>query len=524
MKKLIVIALAIVMVLSLAACTTESPSPSASVEPTTSTVPESPSPSEPAAQKVVTGFFPEFWGNYPSEDQLFIQKLQENTGIDLQLDVCLPGEDYNSRVLLALMANDQHDIIWCIGLAWQYFQSGSLLDITDVIADKIPNLQKIMDTYTGVDKDLKDDNGRVYIIPNVHQENIAGTVYSINGDLLEEHNKTMPETWDEVYNLMKEMKQAGVEYPVWQFMGLNWWSGLWNAFGTSGYEGHEWYLDGTEMKYGPYSDAAKYKEIFNFASKFYTDGLISPKADETINCWGGDEWNDYLKSGDVMFYSAWWDEYQSTGPNGAIGVNYLSTPVLYGPDGKSYHNIECCIESYGAMGVRGKNHEALYELLNYIYSEEGSNLYDWGVEGVTYEVDANGNKKYLDSLKSDPEVPLSTKLKDYGMTIFHFPLARTGENIKEMQNEQSVLWKASLKERATIRGGTPRLDSTVEESVKYDPTWQAVYGVVSPVIKEFLKGDRSADSYDAIVTQMEEAGVKDCIEIQNARLARYLAR
>lgn len=33
----------------------------------------------------------------------------------------------------------------------------------------------------------------------------------------------------------------------------------------------------------------------------------------------------------------------------------------------------------------------------------GRNLANWGVEGVTYEVDANGNKQYTDLIVNNPE-------------------------------------------------------------------------------------------------------------------------
>src|SRR5699024_2027593 len=88
------------------------------------------------------------------------------------------------------------------------------------------------------------------------------------------------------------------------------------------------------------------------------------------------------------------------------GDKFIGMPALEGPNGdKIFTKLGSPLANMGGFVVTSDNkyQEATVRWMDYFYGEEGAKLFFMGVEGVTYEVNADGDPEYLDEIENNPE-------------------------------------------------------------------------------------------------------------------------
>lgn len=150
---------------------------------------------------------------YPiKNDWLFWSELTKRTNVTLQPNV-VPLSDYENKRSLLIGAGDAPMIIpkTYPGQETPFVASGSVLPVSDYL-DLMPNFkEKIAKWNLQPDLDtLRQADGRFYLLPGLHEDYWTDYTLIVRSDILDKLGLEIPQTWDDVHNMLKAMKE---EYP-----------------------------------------------------------------------------------------------------------------------------------------------------------------------------------------------------------------------------------------------------------------------------------------------------------------------
>ena len=154
--------------------------------------------------------------------------------------------------------------------------------------------------------------------------------------------------------------------------------------------------------------------------------------------------------------------------------------------------------------------------LDWLYSEPGVTLTNWGIEGVSYEVDENGNKKFIKEFL-DEQISLTLAgLRQPGLS---------GIRLNDA-------WMASLSEEdaASLEMGLEYVNKnpaqhliryTEDEQIIYDTYALSCYNYANAQWVKFLLGQRDLAEFDQVMGELKaKYHYDELMEIHKAALAR----
>ena len=188
------------------------------------------------------------------------------------------------------------------------------------------------------------------------------------------------------------------------------------------------------------------------------------------------------------------------------------------------------------------NFLATLQFLDWIlYSEEGREFAQWGVEGVTFGRDAEGNRIYLDDINGNGGAflnPNFASIEDEALRAEAVaagrPLNATfgfqdgvwmntwgGSNdlVQSVMPAEQRAWVAAMADAKDIIPASPAapLDELTAETVNMINT--NINDIVHARVAEFILGTRSMDQWDAFRAEIEGMGIMTSVDALNASLA-----
>jgi len=162
--------------------------------------------------------------------------------------------------------------------------------------------------------------------------------------------------------------------------------------------------------------------------------------------------------------------------------------------------------------------------LNYGWTEAGKMYWNFGEEGESYTVDAEGNVAYTDLVLND-EAGLTDAIKKYSATATSAPVIQMEALVKLKNSKQAAdavnLW---IKNTVASEYRLPSLIRTVGESDIYSTKYTPIETYINQEVVKFFVGDRDFSEYDAFVAKIKEMGIEDVLAVQQAAYNRYNAR
>ena len=152
--------------------------------------------------------------------------------------------------------------------------------------------------------------------------------------------------------------------------------------------------------------------------------------------------------------------------------------------------------------------------LNWLYTEEGSLICSWGIEGESYTVDANGNKQYIEGF----DKTYMARYQESGYIDFTATMAAYSPKTQEMILDTM----AAAKEGAFF--GDPAVTFNDDEQMIIDTYKQGWTDSKNAYLQKFILGDLDVND-DAVWAQFikeshDGFGVDQIIECYNAAYAR----
>ncbi len=432
-------------------------------------------------------------------------------------------------------------------------KNGIIIDIAKYL-DYMPNLKSLLDADPTFKKNVYNDNGQILKLPTYLAEDPlqwGGLVYrkdildSMTGNKVTfpsgNDSPTTIADWEYMLPLYKQYFEASgmTDYapfilPATGYFGSG---DLLTGFGTAA----SYHAVDDKVSYGPIEEGF-YNYLVKMNDWFQKGYIYKDFASRTNDLF-------YLPNTALTYGGAAGIWFGATSQLGTLlsqpdyGLNVDIQPIL-NPIDTEHGNTSAINMMYaGRNGQTGgamisstcQNVERLLTTIDYMYSEEGAMLKEYGLtkeqgaaddelykeHGLTegaYSIDSNG-----EVIAAEPFLPGGgldlTPFVDYKM-----PGMRnnkyTNKNLKEIDKKATAIWLNYG------YGMFPPIYRTTEEDATYTANQSNIEDYVNTMVLKFILGDEKLDktSWEEYKKQIETFGVNDNIAIMQAAYDRYQQR
>ena len=171
--------------------------------------------------------------------------------------------------------------------------------------------------------------------------------------------------------------------------------------------------------------------------------------------------------------------------------------------------------------------EILLKWLDYWYTQEGSDLANYGVEGVTYERDSDGTVHFTELMTNNPDgIAFNLCMNRYVLFVGSFlnDNTRTAINYNEKQAESVDVWSSAVSEGSDDYTYPTAVSLSTEESAAFTSAYSDIATYVESETLGFITGSVPLSEYDNFCDTIRSMGIDDLIQIYQDCLDRYNAR
>lgn len=431
--------------------------------------------------------------------------------------------DPKQKMNLMFSTGDTEDIVWD---AWKHASGGpkKLLDeglivsLNPYIEKYAPNLKKLLQETPGLLEQISTDDGRIFMFPTIRLDPItrANSGFAIRKDWLDRAGLPVPETIDEWYTMLKtfqdmDMNGNGLNDECFVSMGFEKTSQSMDNFAVAYglVAGTDLYVKDGQVKYGAYEP--EFKDFVAEMAKWYSEGLLDPEFStqdskqfdsKMVNDMGGAYYGS-LSGNMGKFITARSDDSE---------YDLVPAPMPKAPDGK----VHTGISGYGQMVPHGASicstNENIVETVKWLdwhYSEEGTALYNWGIEGQSYEV-VDGKNQFTDLITNNPD-GLSKDEADAryaGGVLTQMPIVEDPEVFLALKSLPQQKAASQLWCQADTSWLLSPLYFDSETTTENANIMSEIKTYVAEQFNKYVMGIESMDTFDQFQQQLKNMGIE----------------
>ncbi|KRF10027.1 hypothetical protein ASG89_00295 [Paenibacillus sp. Soil766] len=411
------------------------------------------------------------------------------------------------------------------------FEDGILLDIKKEIPKYAPDLAKIYEAYPDLLMDVETEDGNQFYTPFLKGDESIYTYFGgyLRKDWLNDLGLKVPETIDELYTVLKAFKEKkGATTPftgsVGNIKGI-YFTGAWGI-------NQDHFIENGKVLYGAIDP--RFKEYAKTMVKWYKEGILDPElatnnsktidAKITGNQAGGTVGNTgsglgkylpLMKNKDPKF--------------DLVAMPYL---VLNKGDFNPFMPKDGPTTGGGAWNVTSsakKNLKEALAFLNYGYTKEGSMLYNFGIEGVSYKME-NGYPKYTELVTNNPNgQPIATMGQFYARAFKDGPFVQDQRYFEQYmalpQQQESLKTWTKYAEQVTKANKNYRGTLTPDEVSQTTTKQNEINTYKDEMFLKWLMGKEDVDAtWDKYVEQIKKLGIEDINKVRQSAYDRFIKK
>ena len=457
-----------------------------------------------------------------NEELPLFQELQKRTNTKLTFMTPPVGQE-SEQFNLIVASGEYPDVFISM---WSGYTGGGakalvdnvIIPLNDLIEEYAPNIKAAMENYPEAFRYVTNEQGEIYGVPMVFTDRMQQVTWGVNirKDWLDDLGMEVPSTVEEYYEALKGFReQKGAESPFTiTFANLKRSNFLAGAFETS----TSFFQKDGKILYGPIQ--VGYKEYLKTLNQWYEEGLLdqdfatidaNTRGAKMLNGEAGMSWAP-SKGG----IAAWNQGLQETDPDAlVVGGPYASLE-----EGKivGMGQINPPGSMSGAISSTCKDPVAAIRFLDYMYSEEGRLLLNFGIGGESYEMD-KGEPVIADLVLKATDMPVLSKMNFYATsaegnvglpTIVDQRYLEQINSVTPNVTEALEIWATSSNFENEIPGIIP----LSEDSSRYSSIMNEVETYSDEMMLKFIMGQESIDEkFEEYVANIEAKGIAEATEI-----------
>ncbi|MCK9479673.1 MAG: extracellular solute-binding protein [Firmicutes bacterium] len=458
------------------------------------------------------------------------KELEKKTGIKIKFQHPAAGQQ-SEQFNLLVASGDLPDII---ANDWLGYPGGPeramtdkvIIPLNDLIENHAPNLKKFISENKEYDKMIKTDSGNYYVFPFIRGDEFLYTYRGIiiRKDWLDEEGLDIPSTISEWHNALTAFKKARPDISPLTFSSFAGavaaTSAFLGAFGT----GDGFYIQDGKVVYGALEPG--YEKFVRLMRTWYEEGLIdkdfatndsnalnskmlSSRAGSTIAQAGSGlgRYLDYAKQENISL--------------DFVGCPY---PVLTKGQKPEFGHRMSSYEGIGsyAITVKCADKELAAKWCDYGYGAEGHMLYNFGIEGVSYNLE-DGYPRYTDLILKNPEgLSVSQALNGYARSLSNGPFVQDKRYFEQyMAHEQQKEAINRWSNTNAAAHALPPVTYTEEESLKFSKIMNDINTFKDEMLIKFVIGMEPISNYSNFVKQLHIFNIEEAISVVQGAVDRY---
>lgn len=434
-----------------------------------------------------------------------------------------PRKKMNSMIKMGKTA----DVLWDVHLyaedsVKKMLDEGIIFSLNPYIEKYAPNLKKLLEDNPEILEEISTDDGRIFMFPEVRLDKRTrmNSGFAVRADWLKQAGLDIPETIDDWYYLLKTFQQMdmnGNGQPDECFISMGYENSsqsLTNfavAYGLLDGE-NAFFVQDDVVKYGPYED--DYRNFLEEMAKWYREGVIDAEfctqdaqqfADKMISGVGGAFYGN-LSGNFGKFLNENKDNPE---------YDLVAVPTPKAPDGKVYATSSSYakIVSHGAA-ISSSNPYVVETVkwLDWHYSEEGSTLFNWGIEGEAFEF-VNGKRQFTDLILDNPDgwSVEEAAARYAGGVLTQMPIVEDTEvylqtKVLPQQKHAIELWF-----EANTEWILPTLYLDTEEDENIRSMRSEITRYVEEQFYKYIMGIESLESFEEFQRQLQTMGIEQVL-------------
>lgn len=483
--------------------------------------------------------------NPPMAEWWIWEEYESMTGIHINWQE-IPSTAVAEQKTLLLTSSDMPDAFWQITFSTdelnRYGSEGIFVNIAPYMDEYAPNLKALLESIEGGIASCTMPDGGIYSMPWVMTDLVQANLrYYINQNWLDNLGLEVPTTVDELSDVLAAFKEEdangngdpddeyGIYYAPGSITYLEQQLAGSYGIGDNGLKpiSERYYIDDSDQVQFLYTSDGM-KQIWQQMAEWWSNGYIHPES------FGNAAYENWVTDGTVN---------DIVGMYGWVGSNYLynnaiddytAISVLTGPSGEEP------VQSWCDFPVRGTSAftitsacEApgtLLQWADYFYGEEGVQFSAFGKEGVTYNLDEDGNIRYTDEILNY-EGGSQLGAFQYGLFVYGgsiptwyvdsepMEIARRQDGEDNKEERMSDYTEISEQYKPDLM---PSLVPTIDESTEINAMVTDIDTYIQESRANFVTGVWNFESdWDNFVDQLEGLGVSRYVEIKQAQYERY---
>lgn len=461
----------------------------------------------------------------PGETEYY-KTIQDKTGIPIEFITSTGGAE---QLSLLIVSDDIPDIIeeyWgnFPGGIDKCLSDGTIIPLNDLMdAGHLPNFSTYLETDSEVDRLCKNDDGQYYNLPMIRMPDsylvFNGNI--VRKDWLDELGFEVPKTIDQMEEVLlafKDEKGSDAGYTV----AWNNYTRMIYAFGVV----DGFYLDESgKVQYGYLQDG--YKEFLTLFNDWLDKGILDPD----LFTQDYDTFAAKIASGKTgLIWGNTGGEFTKLETIKAEnpGMDWVPVPNPVFDEGETF---PIDISAYRVNGVGAsissscKYPEAAAKVIDYVYSEEGKLLSNFGIEGITYTLNSEGLPEFTEYVTNNPDGYSVEEVLSHYMGAKNKSFLNTKRYMDltyslDVQKESVNLWKTPDAKVKLM----PPITLTADESSEFAEIMSEIGTYVDEMELKFIMGAESLENFDSFREKVNSMNIERAIAIQQAAYDRFLNR
>ena len=457
------------------------------------------------------------------------QEAAKRTNISLKGTISLSNSNEEEAFNLMMSSGNLADIIGYVDASSleKLGRDGGLIPLNDLIKEHAPNIQKVLDEDARFRQTAYSLDGNIYQIPK-NQELKAAEFWWIRQDWLDKLNLKAPTTVDELHDVLYAFRNEdpngnGLKDEIPLFDRAGWkqpdeYLYLWDT-------SLEFYPRDGKMKYEPLEE--NFKTGVSNMIKWYQEGLIDPEIFTR-----GASSRDTLLGGDLGGCTHDWvstANYNSTLQETIPGFQMAAIAPPADQNGVVKERVSRYPGVGWGISSQCKDPVTVIKFMDYFFTEEGSDLMNWGIEGDTFTRDADGSKHFTDTVLQSELTPIGY-LRSIGAQ-YRIGMCQDGDyeyaTMKEDGIEANKLYNGHDEwfddSLPPYLDGKMALKYTSDDETEYKNIMASIKPYVDEKFQSWILGVNDFDSeYDTFIKELKARGIDRALEINQKAYDTFL--
>jgi len=263
-------------------------------------------------------------------------------------------------------------------------------------------------------------------------------------------------------------------------------------------------------------ESESYKKYLTFLNGLYNEGLLEVEFTSLNRDQITERFANDLTG--VTFDYSWQmsNLYSAQYPNYDKETGIIAGAAPLSGEHEGFYVGRTPVSSVFGINAKSENMETAIKYLDYAMGEEAQDLYVWGEEGLTYEVNEDGSRTFLPRCTED--------------TIWYQGLGINAPNMPSQQSTPATdvllpAWHVQndrTYEEPYIRAPFPNVYSTVEEANTLSMYMVDLQTYVDERAVAFISGTASIeDEFDSYISTLQSLQIEELLKVKQAQYDRY---